>query len=116
MHKARGPILLAMGTTAAIVVASILPAASKQDLHVQGLLHPWLHLSAFGFLTILLLMAINSTAMRVLAISAVILLAFGTEFIEHLIVNVPIETIDVITDVAGVVAGFLFVGLTRSSS
>ena len=90
-----------------ICVLSLLSPGIKLALHMQGALHPWLHLTAFLAVGFLLTVATSSGKQRIVILMAVILLGFGTEIVEQWINATPLETSDIFADTVGAVLGLL---------
>lgn len=90
-----------------ICLLSLLPPSAKFALHMQGALHPWLHLMAFLAAGFLLTVATSSARQRIAILIAIIVLGFGTEIVEQWINATPLETSDIFADTVGAVLGLL---------
>ena len=99
---------------AVIAGVSALPTRYKFALHTQGLLHPWLHVFAFGTLTFLLVSGTRSPSLRVVITLLMLTFGWGTEYVEHLRDSWPVESKDVFFDAVGILLGAA-VALFRSS-
>ena len=101
----RPTLLLAILLTLAIFTLAALPTATKHALHIQGSLHPYLHLFAFTLLAYLLLRSTNALPLKLTFAAALILFGYATEAYESHKDGWPIEQKDVQTDTAGVLLG-----------
>jgi hypothetical protein len=98
-------LLLTALLLVAVAGLSLLPTQDKFALHLQGRLHPWVHLLAFAGLSFLLTLAVRAPALRVAVVFCMIGFGYGTEFAEHLLDTWPVESTDVLLDGAGVLLG-----------
>lgn len=94
-------LLLALG----IFAISALPTETKHAMHIQGALHPWVHLLSFGLLAGLFMRSTRNLAVRCLLIAALLGFAYLTEARESHKDGWPIEKGDVQTDALGVAGG-----------
>ncbi len=106
-------ILLVILLTLTISAISALPTATKHALHLQGQLHPYLHLLAFTLLTFLVLRFTRSLPLKLTFAAALILFGYATEAYESHKDGWPIEQKDVRTDATGVLLGSLLTLLPR---
>jgi hypothetical protein len=98
-------LLLALVAAVLIAAFASLPTATKHALHLQGALHPWLHLFGFAVLAFLLLAKVRRPAVRVLLCIALLSFGYATEAGESRADGWPIEKSDVRIDASGVLLG-----------
>lgn len=103
MRRWIGP-LLALGLAVAVALISG-SARAKLTLHTHGSLHPWLHLLAFALLGFAAMLSARRGLPRAALVAGLLLLAWGTEYRQHLLDGWPIERNDVQQDVIGTLCG-----------
>ncbi len=96
--------------TLAILLAAMISIGSTSEsvklaLHTHGTLHPWIHLLAFALVGFAAMLCTRRAWLRLLLVVALLLLAWGTEYREHLLDGWPIEAGDVQQDDVGVLIG-----------
>ena len=89
----------------AIAGVSSLPTRYKFELHTQGVLHPWMHVVAFGLLTFLLTSGFRSPFVRAAVFLFMLGFGWGSEYVEHLRDSWPVESRDVLFDAVGTLLG-----------
>ncbi len=95
---------------------SALPTQTKHAMHIQGQLHPWLHVLGFALLAFLLLSAARTLSVRLVLFACLLLFGYFTEARESRKDGWPIEQRDVKIDVAGTVLGSVAALLLRARS
>ena len=110
MLKKSGILILAI---LGVIAASLLPDEDKAALHTQGVLHPWMHLVAFGLVAFLAMASTRSPRGRLILLIGVLVVGWGTEYAEHLMHSSPFEAMDFFADTAGVALGSMLSLFTR---
>ena len=95
-----------VGPTFAVALATAIAIISDSDgakvaLHTHGRLHPWMHLFAFAALSLTAVLCSRQTYVRLALLNGVLLLAWGTEFHEHVRNDQPVERDDVERNLLG---------------
>ena len=96
--------------TFAVALATAIAVISDWDhakvaLHTHGRLHPWMHLLAFAVLSLTAVLCSRRTYVRLALLLGVLLLAWGTEYHEHVRNGQPVEQNDLQHDVLGIALG-----------
>ena len=110
MLKKSGILILAI---LGIIAASLLPDQDKAALHTQGLLHPWMHLVAFGVAAFLAMASARSQRVRLGLLVGILVVGWGTEYAEHLMHSSPFEAMDLFADSAGAILGSMLSLFTK---
>lgn len=81
-----------------LLILSFLPHIYKQELHTRGFLHGPAHLVLFAGLTYLWFKSARSLLQRNSAIAFLMIVALCIELIQHWVVQIPIEWVDITLD------------------